>query len=113
MYAAFRENGESLPGDEEMLKKPSVKIYLYPHPKDQGESALPKLVSCQLIVQKNMTMEALKKYLAKKIDVITDINILKVFFKSIEMKNEWSFRDIERMFKFSDDKIIFYYSNKN
>ena len=71
MYAAFRENNESLPGDEEILKKPSVKIYLYPLPSDPVDQALPKLASCQLIVQKNMTIDALKKYLLKRMNVLS------------------------------------------
>jgi hypothetical protein len=110
MYTAFRENNESLPGDEEILKKPSVKIYLYPLPSDPQDIALPKLTSCQLIVQKNMTIDALKKYLMKKFDVIGNIEEIIVYFKNLPMKNEFSFKDIEKLYHFPEDKIVFYYS---
>jgi hypothetical protein len=109
MYAAFRDNNESLPGDEEILKKPSIKIYLYPLPCDQ--QSLPKLTNCQLIVQKNMTIDALKKYLLKKIDIITNIDDIVIYFKNQFMKNEFSFRDIDKIYHFPDDKIVLYYSS--
>ena len=110
MYAAFRENNESLPGDEEILKKPSVKIYLYPLPSDPVDQALPKLASCQLIVQKNMTIDALKKYLLKKFEMVKDMEEINIFFKSIMMKNDFSFKDIEKIYNFPSDRIVFYYS---
>jgi hypothetical protein len=111
MYAAFRENNESLPGDEEILKKPSVKIYLYPLPSDPQEVALPKLTSCQL---KNMTIDALKKYLRKKfVKEVKDSEEIYVFFKNLLMKNEFSFKDIEKLYQFQSDKIVFFYSKNN
>jgi hypothetical protein len=111
MYAAFRENNESLPGDEEILKKPSVKIYLYPLPEHPPESSLPRLVSSQLIVQRNMTICALKKYLVKKFeDLVSDPETIIIYFKNMKMRNEFSFKDVDRLYKFQDDKVVFFYS---
>ncbi len=111
MYAAFRENNESLPGDEELLKKPSVKMYLYPFPTASQDMALPKLTNCQLIVQKNMTIDALKKYLVKKFENLSiSTKDVTIYFKNQIMKNEFSFKDIDIIYKFRDDKVIFYYS---
>jgi hypothetical protein len=110
MYAAFRENNESLPGDEELLKKPSIKIYLYPLPSDPVDQVLPKLASCQLIVQKNMTIDALKKYLLKKFEMVEDTENINIFFKNMIMKNEFSLNNIEILYQFPTDRIVFYYS---
>jgi hypothetical protein len=110
MYAAFRENNETLPGDEESLKKPSIKIYLQPCTDIAAEKQLPKLSCPQLIVQKNMNIEAMKKYLVKKINEdLQNIEDVKILYKNIDMKNELSLIDIAKIYQFSADRIVFFY----
>jgi hypothetical protein len=111
MYAAFRENNETLPGDEESLKKPSIKIYLQPITTDIAlENQLPKLVCSQLIVQKNMNIEAMKKYLIKKIgESLERVEDVKIYFKNQEMRNDLSLMDIAKIYQFTADRIVFFY----
>jgi hypothetical protein len=113
MYTAFRENNETLPGDEESLKKPSIKIYLQPMAASDiaADKQLPKLTCPQLIVQKNMNIEAMKKYLIKKIgDQIERVEDVKIIFKGQEMRNDLSLMDIAKIYQFTADRIVFFYS---
>jgi hypothetical protein len=110
MYTAFRENNETLPGDEESLKKPSIKIYLQPITDVPQEKQLPRLSCPQLIVQKNMNIEAMKKYLVRKnSEDIEKAEDVKIYFKNQEMRNDLSLIDIAKIYQFSADRIVFFY----
>lgn len=115
MYQAFKDAKQNLPGDEEILKthKPNVKIYLYPMKTGNSLKDLPKLTSPQLIVQANMTIESLKKYLMQKFATeITDKDEVIVVYKGRELKNEWSLRDVDRMIPFDSEKTVMHFYKK-
>ena len=114
MFKIFRENKQSLPGDEEIIKnqKPSIKIVLQPMSTEDLTLRLPKLELSQVILQPNMIVESLKKYLKTKFD---DFNYeeISIFYKNIEMPDHYTIKDIERIYSFSGEKTIFYYTRKN
>jgi hypothetical protein len=116
MYAAFRENKENLPGDEDILKtnKPTLKINLIALKTDDPSLQLKSIVPLQIFVPPEMTMEILKKYLVSKLDdnSVGTINEIDVIFKNQKMRDDLSFKNIDSMFKFNDDNIIFYYMRK-
>ena len=117
MYDAFRENKEPLPGDEEETKihKPSVKIYLLPLESKDSQLCLPKIEPKSLLLQKNMDIDTLKKFLSGKLKIQSEeINII---YKGQEMPSNYTLDDIDRLYGFDQDQIIFYYGkivlNKN
>jgi hypothetical protein len=115
MYSAFRDNKQNLPGDEEILKnqKPSLKVYLYPFKSDIPMNLLPKLQSPQLILQPQMSIEALKKYLVQKLSPsVTNLEEVIILYKNQEIPNHYTLKDIQKIFGFSDDKTIFNYMKK-
>lgn len=116
MYRIFRENKQSLPGDEEIMKtqKPSIKIVLQPLITENHELSLPKLESSQLILQPNMVIESLKKYIKKKLEDKVDPHYeVSLSYKNIEMLDHYTIKDIERIYSFTGEKTIFYYSKKH
>ncbi len=116
MYKIFRENNQSLPGDEEIMKtqKPSIKIILQPLSTENQELSLPKLECSQLILQPNMVIESLKKYLKKKFEDKVDSSNYEVSlsYKNIEMLDHYTIKDIERIYSFTGEKTIFYYAKR-
>ena len=117
MYDAFRENKEPLPGDEEETKihKPSIKIHLHPLECKDSQLCLPKIEQKSFLLQKNMDIETLKKFLAEKLKVQSEeINII---YKGQEMPSNYTLDDIDRLYGFDQDQTIFYYGkivlNKN
>lgn len=116
MYRIFRDNKQSLPGDEEIMKtqKPSIKIVLQPLSIENNELSLPKLEYSQLILQPNMVIESLKKYIKKKLEDKIDPNYqVSLSYKNIEMLDHYTIKDIERIYSFTGEKTIFYYSKKS
>jgi len=115
MYRIFRDNKQSLPGDEEIMKtqKPSIKIVLQPLSTENSELSLPKLEYSQLILQPNMVIESLKKYIKKKFEDKVDPNYqVSLSYKNIEMLDHYTIKDIERIYSFTGEKTIFYYAKK-
>ena len=115
MYRIFRENKQNLPGDEEIMKiqKPSIKIVLQPLSTENNELSLPKLEYSQIILQPNMVIESLKKYIKKKLEDKVDPNYeLSLSYKNIEMLDHYTIKDIERIYSFTGEKTIFYYAKK-
>ena len=117
MYDAFRENKEPLPGDEEETKihKPSIKIHLHPLECKDSQLCLPKIEQKSFLLQKNMDIDTLKKFLAEKLKVQSEeINII---YKGQEMPSNYTLDDIDRLYGFDQDQTIFYYGkivlNKN
>ena len=116
MYKIFRENKQTLPGDEEFAlnQKPSIRIVLLPLQCDNTQLILPKLNSSMLILQPNMGIEILKKYLKEKFkEKIEDSFEVSIYYRNIEMMNHYTIRDIERIYLFTGEKTIFYYSKSN
>ncbi len=113
MYTAFRDNQQSLPGDEEILKnqKPSIKVYLYPFKATQQNMCLPKLESPQLILQPIINIEALKKYLSTKFKDVKPAEIM-ILFKNQEMPEHYKLKDIDKIYNFSHEKTVFHYMKK-
>lgn len=115
MYRIFRENKQSLPGDEEIMKnqKPSIKIILQPLITDEPKLRLKKLKLSQLILQPNMIIESLKKYIKVRLGLSTSAdNEVSLFYKNIEMLDHYTIKDIERIYSFTGEKTIFYYCKK-
>lgn len=111
MYEAFRNNNEKLPGDEEQnLNKPSVTLYLYPLESDDVSIALPCTDSPMIIVQENMTIEALTKYISTKLN--TQENEIMVMYKNQEMMPDNTIDEIKRLYGFTEEKVIFNYARK-
>lgn len=116
MYLSFRENNENLPGDDEILKnpKPSIKISLLPFKSDIPALQLPKLPSSLLILQPNMSIEVLKKYVLQKLEgVVTSIEELSILYKNQDVHNDYTLRDIERIYGFTSEKTVFHFIKKN
>jgi len=113
MYTAFRENQQSLPGDEEVLKnqKPSIKVYLYPFKHNDQNLCLPKLESPQLILQPIINIEALKKYLSTKFKGVKPAEIT-ILFKNHELPEHYKLIDVEKIFTFSQEKTVLHYCKK-
>jgi hypothetical protein len=113
MYAAFRDNQQSLPGDEEILKnqKPSIKVYLYPFKSTQPNECLPKLDSPQLILQPIINVEALKKYLSTKFKDVKPADII-ILFKNQQMPDHYKLSDIDKIYHFPQDKTVFHFMKK-
>lgn len=115
MYKIFRDNKQSLPGDEEIMKsqKPSIKIVLQPLILEESENILPKLEYSQLTLQPNMIIESLKKYIKKKLESKIDPDYdVSITYKNIEMLDHYTIKDIERIYSFTGEKTIFYYYKK-
>ena len=114
MYRAFRDNKQSLPGENEILNTqvPSVKVYLYPFKTDQPILALPKLAAPQLVLQKILPMETLKKYLASKFQGVAaeDIQLL---FKNQNIPDNFKLQDCEKQYGFSENKNIIHYMRRD
>jgi len=112
IFMAFRENKQALPGDEEVAKnqKPNIKIHMYPFKGDVSENQLQKLASPQLLLQNSINIEALKKYLIKKLEVDMVPENISILYKNQDLKNEYTLKDIEKIYGYSNEKIIFNYS---
>jgi hypothetical protein len=115
MYSAFRENKQSLPGDEEILKnqKPSMKVYLYPFKSDQPNLILPKLNSPQLILQPIISIEALKKYLGSKFNDNPKASEISILYKNQDIPDYYTLKDVEKIFSFNTDKTVLHYMRKS
>ena len=112
MYEAFRSKGQNLPDDEELLKlqKPSLVIYLYPFKCENAMQQLPKLKNVKLVLQPNMTIEVLKKYLVTKLNtVLKSIEEIEFCYKNTRLQNHYTLKDIESIYNLPKDKIILHY----
>ena len=112
MYEAFRNKGQYLPDDEEVLKlqKPSLVIYLYPFKCENPLQQLPKLKNVKLILQPNMTVEVLKKYLVTKLNsVLKSIEEIEFCYKNTKLQNHYTLKDIESSYNLSKDKYVLHY----
>ena len=112
MYESFRNKGQNLPDDEELLKlqKPSLVIYLYPFKFENPLQQLPKLKNVKLILQPNMTIEVLKKYLVTKLNnVLKSIEEIEFCYKNNRLLNHYTLKDIETIYNLSKDKIVLHY----
>jgi hypothetical protein len=116
MYTGFRENKENLPGDEEILKsqKPTIKLYLMPFLDDNSTLQLPKMEKPQIIVPPSMTIEVLKKYLLQRLsEHVGSIDGIEIYFKNQKIQNDYTIKNVEELFKFHEDKIVFYYKKND
>lgn len=113
MYRAFKDNKQSLPGESEILntQTPSVKIYLYPFKTTNQSMTLPKLAAPQLVLQKILPMETLKKYLSSKFENI-NADEIQLYFKNFEVPDHFKLQDVEKQYGFSENKNIIHYSKK-
>lgn len=110
MFTVFRENGESLPGDEEANNsKPQIKIYLHPLETEDSNLLLPEIDSV-IMVPKIFDIKSMKDYLKQKIDVgESDISIT---YKNQEMPDNYKMDEIDRLYGFDQDKNVFLYARK-
>jgi hypothetical protein len=112
MYEAFRIKGQTLPDDEELLRlqAPSLVIYLYPYKCENPMQQLPKLKNVKLVLQPNMTIEVLKKYLVTKLNqVLKSIEEIDFCYKNTRLQNHYTLKDIEAIYNLPKDKIILHY----
>jgi hypothetical protein len=112
MYEAFRNKGQTLPDDEELLRlqAPSLVIYLYPFKCENPMQQLPKLKNVKLVLQPNMTIEVLKKYLVTKLNqVLKSIEEIDVCYKNTRLQSHYTLKDIESIYNLPKDKIILHY----
>jgi hypothetical protein len=114
MYSAFRDNNQSLPGDEEILKnqKPSIKVFLYPFKAAQPNMILPSLNSPQLILQPIINVETLKKYLSSKFGNGIKPSDISILFKNQDIPDYYTLKNIEEIYNFTTEKTIFHYMRK-
>lgn len=118
MYEVFRENKYPLPGDPESMKKqrPSINITILPLKADNSLQILPRIETTNIQVNPLMDIETFKKYLISKLDKMgakLDLNNLIVYYKSIEMRDDFNFKDIEKIHKFNQgEKVIFSYARR-
>ena len=112
MYEAFRNKGQTLPDDEELLRlqAPSLVIYLYPYKCENTMQQLPKLKNVKLVLQPNMTIEVLKKYLVTKLNqVLKSIEEIDFCYKNTRLQNHYTLKDIEAIYNLPKDKIVLHY----
>ncbi len=85
---------------------------MYPFKGEFQDNQLQKLQSPQLLLQSTINIESLKKYLIKKLDLTTmGLDDISILYKNQNLKNEYTLKDIERIFgAFSNEKIVFHYS---
>lgn len=117
MYAAFRANGQPLPGDEEVLKnqKPNEKVTLRALSDVNAEQRLDDLETT-IFVQGKMTIEAIKKYIfnrlkTAKLDNFEEIELFSA--NSITLGNEMSIKDVQKIMEergFNAGHLILSYS---
>ncbi len=110
LYAAFREAGDPLPGDEDEVKlqKPSLKISIIP------ENSLPNRETKYrgtLLVQKNLDIDTIKVIISQK-NNLTNKDSIAVKYKNREMQHDYTMDVIDTKYGFDQDKIIFYYNIK-
>jgi hypothetical protein len=120
MYEVFRNAKTPLPGDPHLDKKikPSISISVLPHKHENSNQLLPKLESTKIQVAPNMDILKFKKYLSIKLNnlecEITEDELI-VYYKNVEMRNDFSFANIEKQFGFPNikiEKIVFSYARK-
>lgn len=121
MYEAFRNEGMPLPGDPLTDKKriPNLQISILPAKLARTELMLPKIKTTKISVARSMDMQKFKAYLSlklKEIDEYIDESKLVIYYKGQEMREEYSFYNIEMIYKFPEDqneKIVFSYAKKD
>jgi hypothetical protein len=104
--------GQPLPDDEELLRqqKPSLVLYLYPYKCDNAMQQLPKLKNVKLILQPNMTIEVLKKYLVTKLNaVLKSIEEIDFCYKNSRLHNHYTLKEIEGIYNLPKDKMVLHY----
>jgi hypothetical protein len=112
MYLSFKQNGQSLPGEEDILKdtKQVFYIMLFPFKCDIPSSVLPPLPTPQVNISPEMSIDALKKYLFTKLrDRVQSEDEIVILYKNQEMPNHYTVSSIGRTYGFPDDKIVFNY----
>lgn len=118
MYEVFRNSNAPLPGDPSLDKKtkPSLSISILPYKADNSNAILPKLDSTKIQVARNMDIEKFKKYIAMKLnnqDCDVSSQELIIYFKNIEMRDDFNFDNIDKQYYFPlDNKIVFSYARK-
>jgi len=112
MYQVFKDNGQSLPGEEEVLRtqKPNLKVYFYPF-KGPSYLTLPKLGAPQLVLQPILPIETLKKYLASKFENLKPED-LELYCKNQVLPDHYKLNDVAKIHKFGDNKNIIHYMRK-
>lgn len=71
---------------------------------------LPKLKNVKLILQPNMTVEALKKYLVQKLSPsLKSIEEIDLCLKNNRLNNHNTLKDVEAIYKMQKDKMILHY----
>ena len=110
MFRAFRDNGETLPGDEESKKsEPSVKVYLHPLETDDTNLGLPEIDSV-IVVPKTLDIKSMKDYLKKKLN-LDNVEII-IMFKNQVMPDSYKMDEIDQLYGFDQEKNIFTYARK-
>jgi hypothetical protein len=85
-------------------------IYLYPFKCENPMQQLPKLKNVKLVLQPNMTIEVLKKYLVTKLNqVLKSIEEIDFCYKNTRLQNHYTLKDIEAIYNLPKDKIILHY----
>lgn len=114
MYKAFKDNNESLPGEESVLQiaEPSIKINLLPIKVDTSDIVLPKLSVTHVVLQPNMTIEAIKKYVAAKLNMDYTPKDIDIMFKNQILKDYLTLKDVNEIYHFSTEKNILHYAKK-
>jgi hypothetical protein len=89
MYKVFRDNDEVLLGDEEYIKKASIKIKLLPLINDiLPDERLPSLQASTIRVEKGMTMLALRKYIFRGLGgAVEKEEQVRLYFRADFIKN--------------------------
>jgi hypothetical protein len=90
MFKQFRENAETLIGDEIVIKKAPLKISLLPLSSIDADKKLPNLPIATISVSMDMTIEALKKYIFKRLgnEIVSSEKEIMIYFKADFIKND-------------------------
>jgi hypothetical protein len=123
MYETFRSNGIPLPGDGTFNKKnkPTLSISLLPlKTSEKDNEILPKIEKNKISVPPSMRISALKVYISNKLQSqmkdLTEKEVsaedLNVFYNGVCISDDFSFDNIEKIYKFPEGKIIFSYAFK-
>jgi hypothetical protein len=104
-----------LPGEETILQtaEPSIKVNILPIKTDNSTLNLPKLPITHVILQPNMTIEAIKKYIATKLNMDLSWKEIDILFKNQAMKDHFTLQNINSLYHFNTDKPTLCYLKKS
>ena len=105
MYAAYRNSGDPLPGDEEEMKtrRPNIKIYI-------ASDNVNNKYSGSIMVPINFDITSLKMYIGNKCGSVGEL--ISVKYKDKELPNDYTMEIVDNKYGFDQEKNIFFYNIK-